>query len=104
MKHSALALCAAIAALSASSRAGALDQAWLKGTTDKSPICYRPGETMTFTVEPQDIKGDVPAGEYFLKWERTGDDGVTDKGKEPFDGKRPFVYRTSIAAPGFVRL
>ena len=83
--------------------AGLLDDAWLKGTTDKVPICYKPGETMTFTVEPQGINGEMPVGEYFLNWERTGDDGVTDKGKEPFTGK-PFVYKTSIAKPGFVRL
>ena len=83
--------------------AGLFDQAWLKGTTDKTPIYYKTGEKMTFTVEPQGIDGEIPAGEYFLKWERSGDDGVVDKGQEPFTGK-PFVYTTSIAKPGFVRL
>ena len=81
----------------------ALDNAWLKGTTDKTPICYKPGETMVFTVAPQGIKGEISAGAYFLKWERNGDDGVSEKGSEPFTGK-PFVYKTSIAKPGFVRL
>ena len=70
---------AAIAALANFTHAGALDDAWLKGTTDKSPISYKPGET------------------------RSGDDGVTENGREPFTGK-PFVYKTSIAKPGFVRL
>lgn len=83
--------------------ADVLNEAWLKGTTDKSPICYKPGETMVFTVEPQNVNGEIPEGQYFLKWERTGDDGLTDKGMEPFTGK-PFVYKTSIATPGFVRL
>ena len=83
--------------------AGPLDKAWLKGTTDKSPVSYKPGETMVFTIEPQGVRGEVPAGEYSLSWERSGDDGVSEKGKEPFTGK-PFVYRTSIAKPGFVRL
>lgn len=83
--------------------AGLLDDAWLKGTTDKAPVYYKPGETMTFTVELEGANGKIPECEYFLNWERTGDDGVTDKGIEPFTGK-PFVYKTSIAKPGFVRL
>jgi cephalosporin-C deacetylase-like acetyl esterase len=81
-----------------------LQKAWLKGTTDKAPIYYNPGETMVFTIEPQGIKGELPAGKYFLKWERTGDDGIKEEGKEPFTGTKPFVYKTSIAKPGFVRL
>ena len=94
---------AAFAALATFANSGALDDAWLKGTTDKSPICYKPGETMAFTIEAQGVKGEVPAGAYFIKWERSGDDGVSEKGTEPFTGK-PFVYKTSIAKPGFVRL
>ena len=83
--------------------AGPLDKAWMKGTTDKNPLLYKPGEEMVFTIEPQNIRGDIPVGTYFLKWERTGDDGVSEKGSEPFTGK-PFVYKTRIAKPGFVRL
>ena len=80
-----------------------LQKTWLKGTTDKPAIFYNPGETMVFTIEPQEIKGELPEGQYFLQWERTGDDGIAEKGKEPFTGK-PFVYKTSIDKPGFVRL
>ena len=29
---------------------GVLDNAWIKGTTDKDPITYKPGEKMTFTL------------------------------------------------------
>ena len=83
--------------------ANALEKAWLKGTTDKSPIGYKPGEAMVFTIEPQGIKGEIAEGAYFLQWERSGDDGVVEKGREAFTGK-PFVYKTSIAKPGFVRL
>ncbi len=83
--------------------ADVLDNAWLKGTTDKNPLFYTPGEPMVFTIEPQGIEGEVPEGAFFLKWERTGDDGVTEKDKIPFDGK-PFVYTTSLAKPGFVRV
>ena len=80
-----------------------LQKAWLKGTTDKDPLSYKPGEEMVFTVAPQNIRGDIPRGTYFLKWERTGDDGVSENGSEPLTGK-PFVYKTRIAKPGFVRL
>ena len=83
--------------------AGPLDKAWLKGTTGKNPLFYEAGETMTFTVAPQRIEGEIPEGAYFLSWKRTGDDGVKEEGKIPFDGK-PFTYSTSIGKPGFVRL
>lgn len=83
--------------------AGPLDAAWLKGTTDKCPIDYKVGETMTFTVTPTDV-GELAPGAWFLDWKRTGDDGIVDQGKVPFDGKTPFVYATKIAKPGFVRL
>ena len=103
MRKTGMIVLVAFAALANFARAGALDDAWLKGTTDKSPISYKPGETMVFTIEPQKIAGEMPAGAYFLKWERSGDDGVSEKGSEPLTGK-PFVYKTSIARPGFVRL
>ena len=103
MKKRILTVLAACAALASFAHADALDKAWLKGTTDKDPVCYKPGETMVFTVEPQGVRGELPAGAYFLKWERSGDDGVSEKGSEPFTGK-PFVYKTRIAKPGFVRL
>ena len=103
MKLITTAFVAAFAALTGFADSGALDNAWLKGTTDKDPIFYKPGETMVFTIEPQEVDGEIPEGAYFLKWERSGDDGITEKGREPFTGK-PFVYKTSIAKPGFVRL
>ncbi len=103
MKRTAPLLLAAFAALAGFADTKALERAWLKGTTDKAPIFYKEGETMTFTIEPQNIRGEIPAGAYFLDWERSGDDGISEKGREPFTGK-PFVYRTSIAKPGFVRL
>ena len=103
MKRTTTLFFAAFAALAGFAGTEALENAWLKGTTDKSPVFYKAGETMTFSIEPQNIKGDIPAGAYFLKWERSGDDGVSENGREPFTGK-PFVYKTSIARPGFVRL
>ncbi len=83
--------------------AGLLDKAWLRGTTDKDPLTYRPGEEMVFTIAPQGLDGAVPPGEYFLSWKRSDDYGEVKEGKVPFTGE-PFVYRTSLGKPGFVRL
>ena len=103
MKRTSIAILAALMAMGSFANPKMLQKAWLKGTTDKAPVFYKPGEPMVFTIEPQAINGELPAGKYFLQWERTGDDGIEEKGKEPFTGK-PFVYKTSIAKPGFVRL
>lgn len=83
--------------------AGVLDKAWIKGTTDKDPLTYRPGEEMVFTLEPIGIEGEVPAGEYLLSWKRSDDYGKVESGELPFTGQ-PFVYKTSLDKPGFVRL
>ena len=82
---------------------GVLDDAWIRGTTEKDPISYKPGEKMTFTLTPQGLDGELPAGEYFLQWARSGDDGVRENGKEPLTAG-PFVYTTKIDRPGFVRI
>ncbi len=81
---------------------GALDTAWIKGTTDKDPLTYKPGEEMVFKLEPQALSGEIPAG-YFLEWTRSGDDGIREGGKIPFTAE-PFVYKTKIDKPGFVRI
>ena len=82
---------------------GPLDKAWLKGTTDKDPLSYAVGETITITITPQNMAGEPPPGEYFLDWKRSDDFGSVEKGKVPFTGK-PFVYRTKLDKAGFVRL
>ena len=82
---------------------GVLDKAWIMGKTDKNPLFYKPGEEIVFTLTPQDIEGELPAGEYFLAWERSGEDGIRESGKVPFT-KEPFTYRTKTDKPGFVRL
>ena len=82
---------------------GALDFAWIKGMTDKDPITYKPGEKMVFTLSLEDVEGTIPAGEYFLDWKRSGDDGLVETGKVAVTGA-PFVYVTQLGKPGFVRL
>ena len=84
--------------------AGELDSAVLHGETDKArAIDYAPGEEMVFTISLQGAKS-VPAGKYFITWERTGDDGKTDGGKVPLSATEPLVVRTSLDCPGFVRV
>ena len=90
-------------ALATAAVAGPLDNAWLKGTTDKDPLSYAPGEEMVFTVEPADIEGEIPEGEYSLEWTFSDDFGRRETGCVPLTGE-PFVYRASLDQPGFVRL
>ncbi|MDR0931516.1 MAG: acetylxylan esterase [Victivallales bacterium] len=74
----------------------------LVGVTDRNPVSYMPGETMTFTVSA-DLNGQNPTEEYYIKWERTGDDGKKDSGKVKLSSE-PLVIKTSIDKPGFVRI
>ena len=46
---------------------GALDFAWMKGVTDKDPVSYQVGETMTFTLSLEDLDGSLPDSQiYYL--------------------------------------
>ena len=83
--------------------AGELDNGFLKGVTDKEKPFYAPGEEMTFTLRLEGIKA-FPPGEWFITWERTGDDGKRDGGKVPASLTEPLVIKTSIDQPGFVRI
>ena len=82
---------------------GVFDKAWIKCTTDREPVSYRRGDTMSFSLTVQDVDGEFPEGKYFYSWKRTGDDGITETGKAPLT-KEPFVYATEIDKPGFVWL
>ena len=93
----------AVATMAAVTLGGALDFAWMKGVTDKDPVSYKVGEKMVFTLTAEDVEGAIPEGEFFLQWQRSGDDGIRENGKLPVDGK-PFVYETKSDKPGFVRL
>ena len=98
-----LLLAAGIAAVSVAAQCGVLDKAWLKGVTDKDPVSYSAGEKITFTLTPMGLDGEIPSGEYFLDWKRTDDFGATENGRVPLS-KEPFIYKTSLDRPGFVRL
>ena len=59
---------------------------WLKGVTDKSPLEYKSGETMTFTLTLERA-ADLPSG-LFVEWLRTGDDGKEEKGSQSLERLR----------------
>lgn len=77
-------------------------QVLLIGKTDKDPLAYQAGETMTFTLTA-DLKGQKPTSDYFVKWTRTGDDGKKESGKEKV-ADQPIIIKTSLDRPGFVRI
>ncbi len=96
-----LALC--VTMTSAIAVAGVLDKAWLKGTTDRDPLSYAPGEKIVFTITPEGLGGDIPEGEYSLSWKLTDDYGRREEGIIPFSAE-PFIFETTLDRPGFVRL
>ena len=96
-------VCVGIVLPGRSVRGAALDSAWFKIETDRSPLAYKKGETIAFTVTLQDVGGDIEKGRYFLKWRRSGDDGNTETGRVALTAS-PFVYSTKMDCPGFVRL
>ena len=71
----------------------------LTGRTTKDLPLYAPNEEMTFEVKPSGLSC---GNGLFLDWKRTGDDGKTESGR--VSAAKPFVYRTSLDRPGFVRL
>ena len=83
--------------------ATATDATWIRGVTDKDPITYKAGEEVSFTLTVERLDGELKSGEFSLDWKRTGDDGIVETGKVSYAGA-PFVYKTKIAFPGFVRL
>ncbi|MBS1369994.1 MAG: hypothetical protein HPZ91_08590 [Lentisphaeria bacterium] len=78
------------------------DKVQVIGVTDKDPLSYAPGETMTFTVTA-DLGGQKPTADYYLNWSRSGDDGQKDGGRMKVTGE-PLVIKTSLDKPGFVRI
>lgn len=82
---------------------GPFENAVLHGETDKArAIDYAPGEEMVFTLS---LQGAEPfdTGEYFVKWMRSGDDGLAETGRVDAT-TLPLVVKTKIDRPGFVRI
>ncbi|MGN0847908.1 MAG: acetylxylan esterase [Kiritimatiellia bacterium] len=96
-------LFSAFALAAAAVFAGELDNGLLRGSTNKRAIDYKPGEEMVFTLKFDRIEK-LPAGEWFVRWERTGDDGKKFGERVPADLAKPIVIKTSLDSPGFVRV
>ena len=89
--------------LAAAAFGGDLDNGVLRGATDKRAIDYAPGETMTFTLNLENVPK-LPEGQWFIRWTRSGDDGKWAGDTVPADPAKPLVIKTSIDKPGFVRV
>ena len=72
----------------------------IEGRTTREIPVFSVGETMTFKFNLRGFKG-LDASKCYFDWVRTGDDGVTKRGKAV--ASRPLVLSTSIDRPGFVR-
>ena len=85
--------------------AGAADWngAYIGGKTAEGKCFYAAGETMTFRLQVGGIAA-LPAGDWQIKWTRTGDDGVTQSGTAPVSLSEPCEVTTSLDRPGFVRI
>ena len=73
----------------------------IAGRTDKDPLSYAPGETMTFTLNLH-FNGPKPTVPYFIAWRRSGDDGKQTTGRA--SAFEPVIIKTSLDRPGFVRI
>ena len=101
MKTTSLAL---LPFLALAASAGVWDNAELRGTCDKDPVAYKPGEPMVFSISLTGIDAaDIPAGAK-VTWSRKGDDGATLSGEAAAADlvANPLVVTTSIDKPGFV--
>ena len=75
---------------------------YLKCATNKSPISYRCGETIVFTVNAMEKCEVVPFN--FLKWTIRTDDGQNREGLYAYNIGSPLKVEVSLSHPGFVRL
>ena len=95
-------ICMLAAAAALCAGAAKSDKPWIKGVTDKSPIEYKAGEKMTFTLTLEKANA-LPKG-LDIVWTRTSDDGKKETGKAPADASKPLVLTSTLDRPGFVRI
>lgn len=81
------------------SSAGTISINW---STDKEPVSYQAGETMTFKA--QLVEDGKPLADKTLKWQRSGDDQQTAIGEATSSETQPFEITTSIGKSGFVHI
>ena len=93
----------AVLALSSIGLAAGWDGVFIDGRTCEGKCFYKVGEKITFSLKIGGVK-EIPPGDWTFRWRRTGDDVKVEEGTAPLPFKDAFVYSTSIAKPGFVRL
>ena len=90
--------------LAAVAEAVVWDDALIVGHTNGGKCFYEPGEEMVFTLRLEGVKGELPAGAYFIDWNRWANDGKTERGRVPASLADPLVIRTKLDIPGFVKI
>ena len=82
------------------------DRALLHGATDKDPVSYRLGETITFTLSLENPPPADACEGCTVHWSRSGDDGRTESGSCPVADllAAPLKITTSLDRPGFAYL
>ena len=75
---------------------------YLKCTTSQSPVSYRCGEKIVFTVDAKERCESVPYS--FLKWTLRTDDGKNEEGLHTYHCGKPLRVETALSRPGFARL
>ncbi len=94
-----IALCQLV--IASHSVANAQDSYEMWGSLNRETAIFEPGEKMTFTIKL--LKDDQPVEDCVLSWERTGDDGITEKGSA-ISTKDGAQITASMNQPGFMRL
>lgn len=79
------------------------ERAFLK-TECPEKIEFKPGEKMEFRFSLANSDKKIPNGKYFLVWNRLGDDGLKQQGREDLGKEGPLLVTTSLDRPGFVRI
>ncbi|MBR0459567.1 MAG: acetylxylan esterase [Victivallales bacterium] len=75
----------------------------ISGITEK--LAYEPGEKMQFVITIGFNKQkQLPEKPLQLVWTRTGDDGITEKGKIEVPTEGEYIIETSTEKDGFVRI
>jgi len=79
--------------------------ALITGVTPGGRVFFEPGEEIAFTLKLVGVGEELPPGEYFVDWERRGDDGVRERGRAalplPTGG---LTVKTKGDKPGFICL
>ena len=75
---------------------------YFKCNTNKPPLTYKCGETITFTVTAKNNCCDMPCR--YVRWTLEGDDGKKSSGLGTIDIAKPLILETTLDRPGYVHL